>query len=122
MLAAGFLTAGATGLAAGLAAGLGEGASEGKPEGVGKEALPDDGEAAGAAAELAGDPVEGALEELADGKIGELAELAEEELLIGAGLGAELGAGTAAATGEGGSRRTQVAVPTTPSACKPAAC
>ncbi len=40
---------------------------------------------------------------------------------VGVGLGAGLAAGVAAsATGEGGSRRTQVSVPATPSACKPA--
>ena len=39
------------------------------------------------------------------------------ELATGAGLGAGV---AASATGEGGSSRTQVSVPATPSACKPA--
>ena len=84
-----------------------------------------------------------------DGKVEALAGLVGEELPLGtglgtglaaglgaglaAGLGAGLGVGLAAglgagltagaaasATGEGGSRRTQVSLPATPSACRPA--
>jgi hypothetical protein len=93
-VAAGLLSAGAAGLAVGLGKALGEGA--GRLAGV---------EAAGVA-------------------VGEGKAAGRPEAELGAaGLGAGLAAGAlvAEATGEGGSRRTHVSVPTMPSGCNPAA-